>query len=143
MGGMARYEHDDYQRATSDPKIAGNPWFICTLWLAQWQIRKATSQDDLAEAEKLLEWVASRALPSGVLAEQVHPLDGTPLSVSPLTWSHATFVQVVLDYLGKRASFDRCPTCGQPLATRDRATFLTDRLRAARLAAVPHRHAAP
>jgi len=37
-----------------------------------------------------------------VLAEQVHPYSGTPLSVAPLTWSHATVVTLVQEYL------DRC-----------------------------------
>lgn len=133
IGGMARYEHDGYQRATADPEIAGNPWFICTLWLAQWQIRAASSLQELEPAVQLLEWVATRALPSGVLAEQVHPHDGRPLSVSPLTWSHGAFVQTVLEYLEKRQAFERCPTCGQPVRQRDRATFLTERLAEARL----------
>jgi GH15 family glucan-1,4-alpha-glucosidase len=56
----------------------------------------------LKEAVKILEWVADHALPSGALAEQVHPYTNEPLSVSPLTWSHATFVTVVLEYLEKR-----------------------------------------
>jgi GH15 family glucan-1,4-alpha-glucosidase len=30
-----------------------------------------------------------------VLAEQVHPYDGKPMSVSPLTWSHAAYVMTV------------------------------------------------
>jgi GH15 family glucan-1,4-alpha-glucosidase len=33
------------------------------------------------------------------MAEQVHPDTHAPLSVSPLTWSHATFVMTVLEYL--------------------------------------------
>jgi len=37
-------------------------------------------------------WATERALPSGVLPEQVDPYDGRPLSVAPLTWSHAAFV---------------------------------------------------
>jgi hypothetical protein len=41
------------------------------------------------------------ALPSGVLAEQVHPYTGQPVSVSPLTWSHASFIKVVQEYLSK------------------------------------------
>src|SRR5881394_1594445 len=45
-----------------------------------------------------LEWCATRALPSGVLSEQVHPYTGEPLSVSPLTWSHAAFVSAVQRY---------------------------------------------
>ncbi len=133
IGGLARYEHDGYQRATADAAIPGNPWFICTLWLAQWQIKTATAIGDLDQPATLLEWVAKRALPSGVLAEQVNPDDGSAVSVAPLTWSHATFVQTVLDYLEKRQAFDRCPTCGQPRTRRDHATFLTERLAEARL----------
>ena len=45
----------------------------------------------------------SRALESGVLAEQFHPYTGGPMSVAPLTWSHATFVIVALEYLEKHA----------------------------------------
>jgi glucoamylase len=40
----------------------------------------------------LLSWVAAHALPSGVLPEQINPLTGAPISVSPLTWSHATYI---------------------------------------------------
>jgi len=36
-----------------------------------------------------------------VLAEQLNPLTGEPLSVAPLTWSHATFVETVLDFVEK------------------------------------------
>ena len=76
---------------------------------------KATTVDQLKEAVPLLEWVADRALASGVLAEQVHPHTNEPLSVSPLTWSHATYVQTVLDYLEKRGSLALCPTCHNPI----------------------------
>ena len=37
----------------------------------------------------------------GVLAEQLHPYNGDPMSVSPLTWSHATVVMTVREYLAK------------------------------------------
>ena len=46
--------------------------------------------------------VRDHALPSGVLAEQVNPYTNEPLSVSPLTWSHAAFVTAVLEYLEAR-----------------------------------------
>jgi GH15 family glucan-1,4-alpha-glucosidase len=102
VGGIARYEADSYQRAPeADASVPGNPWFICTLWLAQWVIARARNREELHEALPILEWVASRALPSGVLAEQVHPYTNQPLSVSPLTWSHAAFVTTVLEYLEK------------------------------------------
>ncbi|MFZ9692645.1 MAG: glycoside hydrolase family 15 protein, partial [Phycisphaerales bacterium] len=77
---------------------------ICTLWLAQWHIAKATSVDELQQALPYLQWAEARALPSGVLAEQVNPYDGRPISVSPLTWSHATVVTVVTEYLLKHAA---------------------------------------
>jgi GH15 family glucan-1,4-alpha-glucosidase len=51
------------------------------------------------EARAILEWCAARALPSGVLAEQLHPHTGAALSVSPSTWSHAAFVASVERYL--------------------------------------------
>ena len=60
-------------------------------------------------------WVAKHALPSGVLAEQVHPFTDAPLSVSPLTWSHAAFVAAFLEYVERRAAFDPCPGCGRPI----------------------------
>ena len=116
VGGIARYENDHYHQVSQDlDNVPGNPWFVCTLWVAQWLIKKATTVDQLKEAVPLLEWVADRALISGVLAEQVHPYTNEPLSVSPLTWSHATYVQTVLDYLEKRGSLELCPTCHNPL----------------------------
>jgi len=105
IGGVARYEGDGYQW---DPalnerreEIPGNPWFICTLWLAQYHIARAKTLEELKLALPILEWACSRALPSGVMAEQVHPITGHPQSVSPLTWSHATVVAAVQEYLHK------------------------------------------
>ena len=100
VGGMARYEGDGYHRQTDDvANVPGNPWFITTLWLAQWCIAMAKTKEDLKAAVTLLEWCANHALPSGVLAEQIHPYTHAPLSVSPLTWSHAAFVTAVQEYL--------------------------------------------
>lgn len=108
IGGVARYENDYYHQVEHEDleRVPGNPWFICTLWLADWDIAKAKSRKDLEKAVKTLEWVAARALPSGLLAEQVHPYSGAPLSVSPLTWSHATYVATVEAYL---EAYDRLP----------------------------------
>jgi GH15 family glucan-1,4-alpha-glucosidase len=115
VGGVARYENDYYHQVSQDKEnVPGNPWFICTMWLALHQIAKAKSVEELSEAVKILEWVDSRKLPSGVLAEQVHPYTNAPMSVSPLTWSHATVVDVVQSYLEKREAVERCPTCGGP-----------------------------
>jgi len=103
VGGLARYENDYYHQISQDlENVPGNPWFICTMWLAQYDIAAARTTDDLKSAVVLMEWVANRALSSGVLAEQVHPYSNEPLSVSPLTWSHATFVTCVLEYLDRK-----------------------------------------
>jgi GH15 family glucan-1,4-alpha-glucosidase len=102
VGGLARYENDYYHQVSHDTaRVPGNPWFICTLWLAQYEIARAKSAADLARALEYLSWVEKRRLPSGVLAEQVHPFSGQPLSVAPLTWSHATVVSVVQEYLDR------------------------------------------
>ncbi len=115
VGGVARYEADYYHAVSDDKdKVPGNPWFICTMWLAQWRIAKAKTIAELAEALPYLEWTDAHKLPSGVLAEQVHPFTNAPLSVSPLTWSHATVVHVVRAYISKRNELERCPTCGGP-----------------------------
>jgi len=121
IGGIARYEADAYMRAPTSTKheskivvstakkissetmeASGNPWFICTLWFADYRIARARFVEELHGALEILEWVVERALPSGVLAEQVNPHTGAPVSVSPLTWSHSTFVATVMSYLHKR-----------------------------------------
>jgi len=103
VGGIARYEDDHYYQVTQDIRnVPGNPWFICTMWYAQWLVASARSQADLSQARDILEWVAAAALPSGVLSEQLHPYTKAPLSVSPLTWSHATAISLIHEYLEKR-----------------------------------------
>jgi GH15 family glucan-1,4-alpha-glucosidase len=100
VGGVARYANDTYHQVSQDiANVPGNPWFITTLWLADWYAVIAQEPEDLKPALKLLEWVASHALPSGVLAEQVNPYTNAPLSVSPLTWSHAAYIATVQSYL--------------------------------------------
>ena len=104
VGGIARYENDYYHQVSQDVKnVPGNPWFICACWLAQYKITCATTLEELREAVPWLEWVQAHALPSGVLAEQIDPYSGAPLSVSPLTWSHAEYVAAVRWYAGKYA----------------------------------------
>jgi oligosaccharide amylase len=99
VGGVARFENDDYVRV-SDETI-GNPWFTCTLWLAEYYLARARSRSELARVVETLNWVVDRAQPSGVLAEQLDPLTGEHVSVSPLTWSHSTYVATVHSYLTK------------------------------------------
>jgi GH15 family glucan-1,4-alpha-glucosidase len=118
VGGLARYENDYYHRISYD--VPGNPWFVTTLWLAQYYIARATTKPELDKSIEIMEWVADRALHSGVLAEQVNPYTNDPLSVSPLTWSHATFVIVVQEYISKLLETEKCPVCEHPKHSRKR-----------------------
>ena len=99
IGGIARFSEDGYMRVSDD--FIGNAWVICTLWLADYKIAAAKTVEDLDDTIKIFEWTAKRALKSGVLAEQINPLDGSSVSVSPLTWSHSTFVAAVEKYFEK------------------------------------------
>jgi GH15 family glucan-1,4-alpha-glucosidase len=116
VGGMARYENDSYQQQSQNiDNVPGNPWFISTMWLGQYEIARAKSEEDLKKALPIMEWVAERALESGVLAEQVHPYTNQPLSVSPLTWSHATYVMLVSEYMEKLERLNTCESCGRSI----------------------------
>ena len=140
VGGVARYEDDYYHQVTDDVEnVPGNPWFICTLWMADYLIAKAQNPNELREAARYLEWVADRSLPSGVLAEQVHPTTNAPLSVSPLTWSHATVVATVVGYLNKLEALSPggADTASVPPPLRDAALSMSEKLRTAVLEPVP------
>jgi GH15 family glucan-1,4-alpha-glucosidase len=115
VGGLARYENDWYWQVSQDiARVPDNPWIICTLWLAEWEITRATSEPDLARALELLQWVVVHARQSGCLPEQIHPYTGAPLSVCPLAWSHAAFILVVLSYHDKLCELKVGPTGGNP-----------------------------
>lgn len=105
VGGICRYSDDQYYRV--DPQFS-NPWIITTLWRAKYLIKTAKKKEDMKEVEEIFQWVADRALPSGVLPEQVHPHSGVALSATPLVWSHAEYVTAVVDYLNKLESFGVC-----------------------------------
>lgn len=124
VGGIARYENDYYHKVSEDViNVPGNPWYICTLWIAEWYLKNAkegiNSKDNLDRAKDILKWVADHSLSTGVLAEQVNPYTNEPISVSPLTWSHATLILTVLEYLDSFSIFKACPHCGQPLSFKD------------------------
>ncbi len=89
IGGLARFENDYYHRV--DKELSGNPWIITTMWLADWYIEKG----DFEKSLELLKWVVERQSQAGLLAEQYNPYTGEPLSVIPLTWSHAAFCLTV------------------------------------------------
>lgn len=99
-GGLARYENDAYHRIyDEEQRVTGNPWILSTLWLAEHVIAKATNIEGLQRALDLVRWARARATPSLILPEQVDPHGGEPLSVAPLTWSHAQVISIVHGYL--------------------------------------------
>ncbi|GIK12615.1 MAG: hypothetical protein DYG83_16770 [Candidatus Brocadia sp. AMX2] len=81
--------------------MPGNPWIISTLWLAQYKIATALTLEQLQGVIGILMWVVRHARPSGVLPEQLHPFGERPISVCPLSWSHAEVIITVMDYLDK------------------------------------------
>lgn len=99
VGGIARYEGDQYYRTV--PDVPGNPWFITTLWYAQYYCALAKNDQDLDRVREILEWARRNALPSGVLSEQLDPYTGVQVSAGPLTWSHAEYIRTVVMYLRK------------------------------------------
>ncbi len=106
-GGLMRYEGDQYFRSGG----RGNPWFIATLWHAQFLIARAKEDADLEPARAILAWVAAHAQDSGVLSEQLDFDTRTQRSVAPLAWSHAAFVNTTLDYLDALERLGICDDC--------------------------------
>lgn len=93
-GGSVRYEDDNYFK--SDPAYKGNPWFVTTLWLAQYY----ASLGQIDKTNKYIDWTLKHAMPSGLLSEQVSPEDGSIVGVTPLVWSHAELINTMLAVSG-------------------------------------------
>ena len=106
VGGIMRYTGDRYHKTSENSP--SNPWFISTLWLAEYYIAKANNQEELKPAIEIFNWVERKAMPSGVLSEQIHPYTGEPLSVAPLTWSHGAYVTALIKYLDKLEKLGLC-----------------------------------
>lgn len=90
-GGLPRYEYDGYYAIS--PSSLGNPWLVTTLWFAQYLIEIGDSD----RARHYLRWAQSNMLHSGALPEQLHPITRAHISVEPLIWSQAEFVNTALD----------------------------------------------
>ncbi len=122
IGGLARYENDSYQAVGDYPhEIPGNPWIITSLWYAQWLLEVAKKYDspEFHEAESILNWIVDRADTTMVLPEQLNPYTGEHLSVAPLTWSHATYVDTIMLYRQKLGEYGICAECQFPLKDKD------------------------
>lgn len=109
IGGIARYSGDNFYRNSYD--VPGNPWFVTTLWLAQYYIKKAKKESDLTKVKDWLDWATIHAIPSGILSEQLDPHTGEQISAAPLAWSHAEFIITVTKYLDKLEELGVCADC--------------------------------
>lgn len=89
--GLPRYEDDNYYRVSNE--TASNPWIITSLWFAEYCIE--TNQSEQGQA--ILTWVREHAGTTGILPEQISPIDASFVSVAPLTWSHAEYIATLLD----------------------------------------------
>jgi GH15 family glucan-1,4-alpha-glucosidase len=109
VGGLARYAGDKYYSV--DGGLPGNPWLITTAWLVRYRISQAATPEGLARAIEPLGWMVKHASSAGLLPEQLNPHTGGPVSVSPLVWSHAEFVNTVIAYLDKMEALGLCQDC--------------------------------
>ncbi|HYC82984.1 MAG TPA: glycoside hydrolase family 15 protein [Candidatus Paceibacterota bacterium] len=105
-GGIGRYAGDPFYRGREEGNC--NPWFVTTLWFAQYTIAHASNQADLRSAIDWLSWAARYASSAGALSEQLNAVTGEPLSAGPLVWSHAEYVRTVIMYLDKLEVFGVC-----------------------------------
>jgi GH15 family glucan-1,4-alpha-glucosidase len=95
IDGIPRYQGDRYYIQVEG---VPNPWYITTLWLAQYYALTAKSNEDLETVRYWLNWVAIHSPVSRVLSEQLHPFTGEQLSATPLTWSHAEYIRTIMQY---------------------------------------------
>lgn len=109
IGGIARYDGDKFMRKNNE--VPGNPWFITTAWYTQYLTEFLEKEADLPDLVKQFTWFVERALPSGVMSEQLDANNGEPLSATPLTWSHAEYVSAVIGYLEKLEDLGICKAC--------------------------------
>lgn len=93
--GVPRFENDNYRETQGAP--TGNWWFITTLWMAQYYIEI----NDMDKAVEILNWVGKHSPKTDMMSEQINPLDGKPISPSPLTWSQAEYVATLLDTISE------------------------------------------
>jgi GH15 family glucan-1,4-alpha-glucosidase len=106
VGGIARYVGDNYFLKSKD--VPGNPWIITTLWFVEYEIAISKTKKDLDNAIKYLKWALLQANNAGMLSEQLDAVTGLPVSVTPLTWSHAQYVVTFLQYVKKLEEITYC-----------------------------------
>lgn len=103
LGGIIRYENDAYFRRADK----SNPWLITTMWEAMRILhQKNITQTDLEKVEEIINWVVDHKYESGILAEQFDPYSQESLSATPLVWSHAVYVDLILEYLDHKENLN-------------------------------------
>ena len=90
VGGIRRYEDDHYR--------GGNPWVICTLWLALQDLAAGKQE----RALEFYNWVLEHRTSLDLLPEQVDCKAGKPCWIVPLGWSHAMFILATQALSGQR-----------------------------------------
>jgi GH15 family glucan-1,4-alpha-glucosidase len=90
-GGTSRYENDKY--FVSNPAYQGNPWFVTTLWMAQYYALTGRKEKSI----HYIDWAIKNSLQSGMLSEQISPEESKVIGVTPLVWSHAELINTILD----------------------------------------------
>jgi GH15 family glucan-1,4-alpha-glucosidase len=89
---LPRYQNDDYFR--KNPGDPSNPWFVTSLWLAQYNL----TDGDVKLSRAMLDMTNEFMNRYQILSEQIDPTSGAMVSVAPLIWSHAEFVGTLMDY---------------------------------------------
>ena len=87
IGGISRKQNDNYLKISDE----NNPWVLSTLWVCQYYFLI----NDIEKAKGLLYWVIRHTDNTGLIPEQINPINGFSLSVKPLTWSHAEFINTI------------------------------------------------
>ncbi len=84
-GGLGRYPGDHFE--------GGNPWPLCSMWMAAYFL----AAGDTRSAMEHLEWALAQVTPLGHFPEQVHRDSSHPVSALPLGWAHAWFLWLYRD----------------------------------------------
>ena len=87
--GVVRYPNDTYMM-TEDKT---NPWYVCTMWLG----RVNALLGDIDKAHEALDWAVDKLDKSQMMSEQLDPSTGENRGVTPLVWSHAEYLSLLLD----------------------------------------------
>lgn len=91
-----RYIGDRYRSSSNE----SNAWVVPTLWAAQIFVE----MDDMVSAARSIDWVLGLEPDTPFIPEQVNPHTGESTFVSPLVWSHAEFINTILDYIATPGS---------------------------------------